>query len=185
MPANPMTPEEFCDWAVRQPEGTRYELIDGVPVAMAPETSLHARVKLHAARALEDAMEAEGASCVVYPDGMTVRIDDSHAREPDAAVHCGDALDDDDVLLASPVIVVVIVSPTSGLRDQSDKLIDYARVPSVRHYLIGLPAKGVVIHHRRESEAADFATSIVSCGDLKLDPPGITVAAEAFFKPRG
>jgi Uma2 family endonuclease len=168
-----MTVTEFLAWASAQPRG-RFELVRGEVVAMAAERALHNRVKLAVARALEDAVRRAGLPCTVYTDGMTVVIDDEHAREPDAAVQCGVAFTPDTLILEAPVIVVEVTSPSSERDDTGDKLLEYALVPSIQHYLIVNPFKKAVVHHAR-TQSRDFATRIASAGALDLTPPGITV----------
>jgi Uma2 family endonuclease len=156
-----MTVDEFLAWLDEGPEGARYELVAGEVVAMAPERAAHARRKARAWRALTDSIEAAGLSCEALPDGMTVRIDDHTAYEPDAVVHCGEALADDAVIVPAPVIVVEVLSPSTATRDTGAKLADYFRLPSVRHYLIVRTDRPTVIHHRR-GDGEVIATGIVT-----------------------
>ena len=53
------TADEFIAWALEQPTG-RFELDNGVVVAMAPERASHAVAKLNAVIALRDAISARG-----------------------------------------------------------------------------------------------------------------------------
>ena len=61
------------------------------------------------------------------PDGMTVRIDDVTAYEPDALVYCGTKLPPSAVEVPNPVIVVEVLSPSTRHIDLSAKLADYFR----------------------------------------------------------
>jgi Uma2 family endonuclease len=168
-----MTVAEFLDWATAQPRG-RYELVRGEVVAMAPERARHNIVKLAVARALDDAVKRVGLPCTVFTDGMTVVIDDEHAREPDAAVQCGVAFDPNTLILEKPLVVVEVVSPSSERDDTGEKLVEYFSVPSIHHYLIVNPTKKVVIHHAR-GQGGDISTRIASAGEIGLTPPGMTV----------
>jgi Uma2 family endonuclease len=168
-----MTVAEFLDWAIAQPRG-RYELVQGEVVAMAPERARHNLVKLAVARALDDAVKRAGLPCTVFTDGMTVVIDDEHAREPDAAVQCGVITDLNSLILEAPLIVVEITSPSSERDDTGDKLVEYFSVPSIQHYLIVNPTKKVVVHHARGQEGKHL-TLIASSGEINLTPPGMTV----------
>jgi Uma2 family endonuclease len=117
MPAsilNKMSVDEFINWAADQPG--RYELINGEPVAVSPERAVHARIKANAWSALRNAIHDAGLNCEAFPDGMTIRISENTAYEPDALVQCGDILDDDAVEVTLPIIVVEVVSPTSTIR---------------------------------------------------------------------
>jgi Uma2 family endonuclease len=168
-----MTVAEFLDWAIAQPRG-RYELVQGEVVAMAPERALHNRAKGAVFRALDDAVKRAGLPCTVFTDGMTVVIDDEHAREPDAAVQCGAAFDPNSMILEAPLVVVEVTSPSSERGDVDDKLVEYFSVSSIHHYLIVNPTKKVVIHHAR-GQGDDVSTRFVSSGELSLTPPGMTV----------
>lgn len=174
-----MTVDEFIPWAMAQPRG-RFELVQGRVVAMAPERARHNLLKLAAARALERAVEKAGLPCTVFTDGMTVRIDPLTAREPDASVQCGVALDLDSLELEAPLIVVELTSPSSELADTSTKLVEYFSVPSIRHYLVVDSKNGAVIHHAR-GEGAAIRTLILTTGVIALDPPGLELTADSLL----
>ena len=68
-----MTREEFLAWVEQQPCG-RFERIDGIVVAMAPERASHNRRKRAAQNALRRAAAEAGlASCEVFGDGIVSR----------------------------------------------------------------------------------------------------------------
>jgi Uma2 family endonuclease len=165
---------EFLDWAKAQPRG-RYELVQGEVVAMAPERLRHLVAKGAVFRALGDAVKRAGLPCTVFPDGATVVIDDEHAREPDAAVQCGVALNLNSVILERPLIVVEITSPSSERGDTGEKLVEYFSVPSIHHYLVVNPIKKVVIHYARGQGGGDISTHIASSGLIDLTPPGMRI----------
>ncbi|HET6521519.1 MAG TPA: Uma2 family endonuclease, partial [Geminicoccaceae bacterium] len=70
-----MTVDAFFAWSEEQPDSKRYELVDGEPVAMAPERAAHARLKAGIWLALRDGIRSRGLPCEALPDGMTVKID--------------------------------------------------------------------------------------------------------------
>jgi Uma2 family endonuclease len=168
-----MNVAEFLEWAAAQPRG-RYELVRGEVVAMAPERARHSLTKLAVAVALREAVKRAGLPCTVFPDGMTVIIDNEHSREPDAAVQCGVATNLDSTILEAPLIVVEITSPSSERDDTGEKLVEYFSVASIHHYLIVNPTKKVVIHHAR-GQGGDISTRISSSGEISLTPPGMAV----------
>ena len=175
-----MTAPEFLDWAMAQPWG-RYELVDGQVVAMAPERLRHNLVKARLWQALADAVERAGLPCIVCTDGMTVVIDEHHAREPDAAIQCGGAIDLDTVVLDAPLVVIEVVSPSSGRDDTGVKLVEYFSVPSIQHYLIVDPDKRVVVHHERDESAIRTRILGEEAADLFLEPPGFSVSVVALL----
>lgn len=80
--------------------------------------------------ALTNAVRCAGLPCTVLTDGVTVVIDDGHAREPDAAVQCGGDFNLDSVILEAPLIVVEITSPSSERDDTGEKLVEYFSFPA-------------------------------------------------------
>ena len=85
-----MPVDQYLAWREQQVDEQRYELVDGVPVAMAPQRLAHARVKLRTAFALDAAVRAGDLPCEVVGDGMQVKVDESNVFEPDVLVYCGD-----------------------------------------------------------------------------------------------
>ena len=169
----PMTVDEYLAWAENR-EG-RHELFNGRVYAMAPERAGHAKVKFAVHRALFDSIRKAGLPCHVLPDGMTVRIDDRTAHEPDALVYCGPEISADAIQVINPVIVVEVLSPSTRRIDATRKLAGYFSLPSVHHYLIVDPEQLPVIHHQRQADGT-ILTRLLSEGALRFDPPGFEIA---------
>jgi Uma2 family endonuclease len=177
-----MTFDEFLAWAEEQ-DG-RWELIDGVPVAMAPERVIHLVRKAAVHAALRAAIKASGLDCHALPDGATVKTADGNSFEPDALVYCGPKLPGDAIVVENPVIIVEVSSPSTGKTDTGIKLAGYFSIPSVQHYLIVHPDGPPVIHHRRAPGATpgdDILTRIVPDGRFRLDPPGLDLEIQDLF----
>jgi Uma2 family endonuclease len=168
-----MSREEYRAWAEAQPKG-RFERIDGVVVAMAPERAGHADRKALIWLALRQAVAASGLPCHVYGDGMTVEADDSDF-EPDAILHCGDPLPGEAVSVPEPMVVVEVLSPSTRGGDLTRKLVAYFRVPSVQHYLVFWADRPQVVHHRRREDGQGVETRMLTEGEIRLDPPGISI----------
>jgi len=176
----PMTADEFLLWSEGR-EG-RWELHDGQPVMMAPEQLRHARIKLSAVTALQQALTGAGLPCEAFTDGLSIKVDARATFEPDASVACGPPRPDDAIAISDPVIVVEVLSPSTAAIDHGRKLSGYFSLPSVHHYLILDPERRVVIHHKRGASDA-IETRVLTGGVAKLDPPGFEVAVEALFPP--
>ena len=125
-----MTSDAFIAWAMEQPGGSRFELVAGEIVAMAPERAAHSRLKGAIYAQLAEAIRSAGLPCEAYPDGMVVEVDAETVYEPDALVRCGAPLPDDAVKVTDPIIVVEVLSPSTRARDTGAKLADYFRMPS-------------------------------------------------------
>jgi Uma2 family endonuclease len=175
-----MTVNEFLTWARRQPE--RWELVDGIPVAMSPERAIHGLTSHRAANALDRAITKAQVPCHFLPDSVAVRIDETTTFQPDAMVYCGDRVSGDAIEVNTPVIVVEVLSPSTATRDLRDKLVGYFRVPGLHHYLIVDPDRRVVIHHKRGTGDL-IETRIVTDGALQLAPPGLVVQLRDLFDP--
>jgi Uma2 family endonuclease len=165
-----MTVDEYLAWAEGQPG--RHELVNVAVHAMAPERAAHAETKLAVHMAFHAGIAKRQLPCHVLPDGMTVRIDDMTAYEPDASVFCGTKLPASAIEVTNPIIVVEVLSPSTQHIDLSAKLAGYFRLPSIVHYLIVDPDQPLIIHHAR-SNADSILTRIVREGVLVLDPPGL------------
>jgi len=137
---------------------------------MARKPVAHARIKAQVWLALCKGVESRGLPYEALPNGMTVKIDEHTAYQPDAVVHCDQPLPDDAIIVPAPVIVVEVLSPITKAHDAGAKLADYSRLPSVRHYLLVRTERPTVIHHRRGDDGS-IATRVVTAGALALDPP--------------
>jgi Uma2 family endonuclease len=178
-PEGVMSREEFLAWVSQQPTG-RFERIDGIVVAMAPERASHNLRKSASRDALRRAVRDAGLSaCQVYTDCMTVQVENSDF-EPDALLRCGSRLSGDITTVADPVVLVEVLSPDSGTRDRATKLGAYFKLPSVQHYLIVWPDEQRIVRHSHTANN-EVATVVFTSGGIALDPPGITVSVEEFY----
>jgi Uma2 family endonuclease len=173
-----MSVDEFFAWA--EDHGGRHELHDGVVYAMTPERAAHAKIKFAVQAALANAIRARGLPCHMLPDGMTVRVADSTAYEPDALVYCGPELPPAAIEVPNPVIVVEVLSPSTRYLDTGLKLPGYFALSSVVHYLIVDPDKPLIIHHARQDDGT-ILTRIVTAGTIDLDPPGLELTVAEIY----
>jgi Uma2 family endonuclease len=173
-----MGADEFMAWAEQQPE--RFELLDGIPVAMSPERVVHGDVKYLVAKALDSAIAKARLRCRFVLDSAAARVDARSVYQPDALVYCGEPLSPDAIEVPNPVVVFEVLSPGNAATDLRDKLRGYFRVPSIEHYLVVDPDKRLVIHHAR-GQADAVATRILSEGGLRLDPPGFELEVAELF----
>ena len=164
-----MNVDEFLSWAVDQPG--RFELFRGE--VMSPETAGHADTKAAVYNALLAGIRARHLPCHVFPDCMTVRVDETTAYEPDALVYCGEKLPPSAIEVPVPVIVAEVI-PSSRQVDLAIKLAGYFLLPSLARYLIVDPTRSLVLHHSRTSDA--ILTRVVTEGAIVLDPPGLEFA---------
>jgi Uma2 family endonuclease len=177
-PCQRMTRSEYLAWAKQQPAG-RFERIDGVIVAMAPERVEHNDRKMLTWLALRRAVREAGVPCHVVGDGMTVEVGDSD-YEPDAILYCGERLVAGTTTVSNPLVVVEVLSPATSATDRAWKLREYFRLPSVRHYLIMWADRQQIVHHQRD-DAGTIGTTVLTDGEISLVPPGISVAVAEVY----
>jgi Uma2 family endonuclease len=180
LPKQHMTVDEFLVWGEQHPG--RYDLDCGQVYAMAPERAGHAVAKGRVFIELTRAVKEGGLACHVMPDGMTVRITDETAHEPDALVYCGPEVPHDALEINNPIIVVEVLSPSTQHVDVGTKLPNYFSLPSVQHYLIvdPEPKRRLATLHSHRVEGS-ILTTIIRGGQIQLDPPGIVLNFDAFF----
>ena len=169
-----MNTDEFMVWAMRQPEGRHYELVDGEVVVMSPERSGHGITKMEVASKLLVAIRAKGLPCDVYTDKMTIRISEHTAYEPDIVVRCGKRLDDDVLVTDDPLVIIEVLSPSTQSRDTTIKLQDYFRLPSLKHYIILNTRRRTATHYTRD-DSGTLAASIDGGVVLRLISPDIEI----------
>jgi Uma2 family endonuclease len=174
-----MSVAEFLSLAEAQDKG-RYELIDGQPVAMAPERTEHVAAKLRAANALTAGIQRAGVRCEAFVEGLAVVVDGSTSYLPDALVNCGEPMAPDAMIASNPVIVVEVLSPSTRRIDTTVKLAGYFRVASLAHYLIVDLGQRHVVHYRKQADAT-VTVAVITEREIALDPPGISVAVPSLL----
>lgn len=177
-----MTIEEFLDWADARDDDGRYELDDGVVVAMAPERIVHIRAKGIVYTELTRAVAASGLPCEAFTEGAGVRIDANTSYQPDAVIQCGRSLTDGERFIDHPVVVVEILSPSTAYRDLGRKARNYFRVPSIAHYLI-VDVDDRVVTHRWRGKGGVILSEDHTEGDLLLRPPGLSMGVTDLLPP--
>ena len=129
----PMRVAEYKEWVAARPEGERWELIDGVPVMMAPAKDRHHRIVYNLLRALGDLADPRGcwaqSGLAVLSEAM-----DDYAPIPDALVRCGAELPDG--YADDPLLVAEVLSPSTLINDRGFKARFYQSIPSLRTLLL-------------------------------------------------
>jgi Uma2 family endonuclease len=175
------TVDEFLVWAEAQPkEAGKFELLDGVVIVQRSQRWAHSRIKHRIAVLLGEAIAIAGVPCFAAAEGPTVRIRERKAFEPDALVAPLPEPALDSLEIPNPIVVVEVLSPSTARIDTTVKLQGYFEVASVRHYLIVDPEGSVIVHHRRADGDA-VETTVVTGGELTLEPPGLTLSLAMLF----
>lgn len=177
-PKSNLTVEQYL--AAYEGAAGRYELVDGNVVKMAAETSQHVKFKGNVYFALRNAIKIAGLSCEAFTDGISVKINSTTVREPDASVQCGKPIEPKNMVLEQPIILVEVNSRSTGRIDEQDKLVEYFSLPTVEHYLIVNPTEKYCLHMKRIA-GEKILTTIVRSGKIDFDPPGISITFDEIF----
>jgi Uma2 family endonuclease len=126
-----MTLTEFLQWD----DGTdsRYELLDGVPVMMAPSQEAHGELALALGAEIRSRLKQPcrviSEAGIVIPD----RADTYYVA--DLAVTCVPR-ERGRRMVFEPILVVEVLSPSTGQVDRWRKVADYRSLPSVQEILV-------------------------------------------------
>ena len=114
---------------------TRYELVDGTPVAMAQPAVAHGVLSLRLGARIETALRAR-APCIGQSEAGIARSDrDDTCYIADLAVTCTPPQPGQQ-LLQDPLLIVEILSPGTASYDRQIKVPDYRRIPTAQEILL-------------------------------------------------
>ena len=109
---------DYCTWG----DDERWELIDGVPYAMAPAPSVgHQSVCVKLATQLENFLEGHPCKVLVAPVDVRLNADDADDTvvQPDVLVVCDESKfgKDGKAIIGAPDFIIEVLSPSSAKRD--------------------------------------------------------------------
>ncbi len=168
----PMTVAEFLRW--EDGTDTRYELLGGFPVAMAPPAVAHGLLAARLCAGIEAALQSR-RPCMAQLKAAIARPDrDDTCYVADLAVARKPALRGDQ-LISDPVLIVEILSPGTALYDRQTKRSDYRRIASVEEILLIDSASVFAEVLRREGDR--WITEIVRGRQATLSLASIGLSA--------
>ena len=173
-----LTVDDFQTW--EPPPGKedwRRELVDGVPVAMAPPGVNHGAIQAMASMLLAQHLRAHRPGCRVITTpgvipGLRSRFNE---RIPDLGVCCAPFKDGRS--LVEPVLLVEILSPSNETKTRSNAWA-YATIPSVQAVLI-LASTAVRAEVLRQDE--ETPEVIAGTETLRLTSIGYTGPLAEFY----
>lgn len=179
-----MTTEAFLDWDAG--DGLRYELVDGMPCAMAPPSVVHGLLQGELGSVIRNHLRQARPECrVIVNPGVIPRLMSAHnMRIPDLAVTCM-PVRPGQVVLEAPVLLVEILSP--GNRAQSwANVWTYTSIPTVVEILVLHSTRMEAEILRRSADGGwPERTEIVAEGELELRSIGLVVAFAALYQGAG
>ncbi len=169
-----MSVAEFMAWDPG--DGRPWQLVDGVPEAMAPTNRTHGALLGELSRLVGNHLSAQGSPCsIITAPGVVPHVQAGHnVRIPDLGVTCT-LYTEEQPLLANPVLLVEILSPSNQPETWSN-VWTYTTIPSVREILVLRSATvGAELLRRGPDGLWPPEPLSVTEGDLVLDSIGLRV----------
>lgn len=129
-----MSMDEFIDW--EPGDGQQWQLVDGVPQAMAPASDTHGTLQAELAYLLTAHFRQRKIPCrAVANPGVVPRVQSSrNVRIPDLGVTCKPS-EKDVRMLVEPVVLIEILSP-SNQSETWASVWAYTTLPSVQEIVV-------------------------------------------------
>ncbi len=176
-----MSADEFLVWD--PPDGLPWQLVDGVPQAMAPTNRTHGTIQSELARLLSNHLVERGSPCsVVTTPGIIPRVNAEHnVRIPDLAVTCS-SYETEEATLPDPILLIEILSPSNQGETWSN-IWTYISMPSVQEILVVRSASiGAELLRRNEDGTWPDRPLSVQDGELTLESLEFSVPLIALYR---
>ena len=180
-PPDRMTVAEFLAWDA--PNETRWQLVDGEPVAMAPASRTHGTLQLELGRLIGNHLARAGSpGTVIAAPGIVPRIrTNENFRIPDLAVTCS-RYETEEYDVSNPVLIVEVLSPSNGA-DTWRNVWAFTTIPSLREILI-LSSTAIRAELLRRGSDGHWpaASTVIEDGDLILDSIDFTMPLAGIYR---
>lgn len=176
----PMEVGEFLSW-----EGggdTRYQLRDGVPVAMAPPSTAHGILCAHITAALVAALAKRPPCEAISEAGVLSPTRARTYHQADIAVTCAPQKSGESIV-GAPLLVVEVLSPSTVDDDRRTKLPDYRAIESVQEVVL-IDSRFVYCEVHRRQPDSRWVTDLLRDRDavLRLDSVGLTASLDDLYR---
>jgi Uma2 family endonuclease len=180
-PPATMTTAEFLAWDA--PGGSRWQLVDGEPVAMAPASRTHGALQGELGSLIRNHLVDSGSPCtLVTAPGIVPRVRANvNFRIPELAVTCT-RYEAEEYDVSNPLLIVEILSP-SNRAETWQNVWSYTTIPDLREILI-LSSTAIRAELLRRGSDGNWpeASTAIEDGDLFLDSIGLNVALTAIYR---
>lgn len=186
LPPTPrVSAEEFLSWG-EDPQGLRWELIDGEPVCMAPPSWQHAAVHAELVGLIGTSLRAATSPCraLVGPGVQPREQGDWNVRIPDVAIECVPPTDRQTV--RNPVLVAEILSPGNERKTRSN-VWAYMSIPSVREILLlyGWRCEGELLRRQPDNSWPERPEPLKIASTLTLETAHLAVPFREVYVTSG
>jgi len=163
--------DAYLEWEPRQ--SVRYELVNGEVYAMTGGTMAHDVIGNNLRSMLLG--QLRGKPCRLQGPDAKVKAGEN-GRYPDALIDCG-RFNPNALFASEPVAVFEVLSKTTELFDQNQKLDDYDAVPSIRFYVLisQIEPKALIYQRDQHGRFGPTGKKVVQ-GSASIDLAGIAIA---------
>jgi Uma2 family endonuclease len=174
----PMTLDEFLRWD--DGTETRYELIDGFPVAMAPPADAHGMLSVRLGTRIENALVNRRPCAARSEAGVRLPERADTFFVADLAVSCVPT-EPGLQYAKDPILLVELLSPSTERHDRRVKLPAYRQIESVQEILLIASDSRYAELHRRQGE--QWLTELLrgSDGVLSLASVGVKISMAELY----
>ncbi len=181
-----MTVAEFLAWDSGDLSGALWQLIDGVPHAMAPASDPHAAIQGELGALIRNHLLAIGSPCrLMVNPGVVPKVRSAkNCRIPDLSVTCAPPAQGH--AKADPVLLIDILSPSNRAETWAN-VWTYTTSPTVTEILIVSSTKIAADLLRRDAAGGwpDEAERVGPGGTLDLRSVGMQVALADLYRTAG
>ncbi len=173
-----MTIERFLAWQSRQ--GSRYELVDGQPVAMTGARLRHDRATVNALSEIRRQLRANGSPCDAFTADIGIRTPPGNLRRPDVSV-CP-PFDEEAMVSDRPSLIVEVLSESTAGLDGLIKLEEYEAIESLDAIIMIDPTRMEMGLWTRDAERAWHAVRLTDAeAALAVPSLGLAISLSALY----
>jgi Uma2 family endonuclease len=179
-----MTVAEFLQWD--SPGGYLWQLVDGVPVAMAPPVPLHGAIQNEIGRVIGNHLIERGGKCtaITTPGIIPPFQSDRNFMVPDLAVTCS-AADMAGKALHEPILLIEILSPSNHAETWRN-VWAYMTIPTLREILVIRTASvGVDLLRREDDGKWPDRPLAITTGAFSLTSIDLSLPVAALYRGTG
>ena len=179
-----MMGDEFLDW--ESPGPSLWQLIDGVPVAMAPPSPRNGAIQAETARLIGNhLLDRDGGCRVIVTPGVRPRFQsDRNFLVPDLAVTCSPS-DLEGRMLRAPVLLIEVLSPSNHAETWRN-VWAYMTIEPLREILVIRTASvGVELLRRGEDGVWPEMPAALTSGTFELASIGLSLPVAALYRGSG
>ncbi|HEY2621587.1 MAG TPA: Uma2 family endonuclease [Acetobacteraceae bacterium] len=180
-PPDRMTVAAFLAWD--SPGATRWQLVDGEPIAMAPTSRTHGSLQLELGSLIRNHLADAGNPCtVIAAPGIVPRVRASeNFRILDLAVTCT-RYETEEYDVSNPILIAEVLSPSNGA-DTWRNIWVFTTIPSLREILIlSSTAVRAELLRRGTDGSWPASSTVIEDGDLVLESIDLTVPLGTIYR---